>query len=68
MKVRNIEIGYTIPEKAASKAKLAGARVYINAVNPFQASPVTREFGLNPEQMTGSPSVKSWNIGLSLQF
>ena len=68
MKVRNIEIGYNIPGRVISKARLSAARIYINAVNPFMASPVFSELGLNPEHMTGSPSVQSWNIGLSLQF
>lgn len=46
VRVRNIQIGYTFSQKAVSKMKLAGLRIYANATNPFN---FFKYSGFNPE-------------------
>ena len=45
-RIRNIQLGYTIPESILSSFKIARARVYISADNPLT---VTNYSGLDPE-------------------
>ncbi len=51
IKVRTIDLGYTLPSKLLSKAKIQSLRVYVSAQNPFILwSPFVKNgFGLDPE-------------------
>jgi TonB-linked SusC/RagA family outer membrane protein len=75
LRMKSIEIGYTIPESVMSKIKLSSLRVYIQALNLFT---VTKYSGLDPElggddrafgSDTGNyPLVKTYVFGLNLNF
>jgi TonB-linked SusC/RagA family outer membrane protein len=51
MKVRSIELGYSIPSSILSKTGLSHLNVYVQAQNPFHAffSSYVKEGGLDPE-------------------
>lgn len=51
IKMRSINLGYTFNSKLLSKSGLSGARVYINATNPFIIwAPLVRDgLGIDPE-------------------
>ena len=51
IKVRSINLGYTIPTKMLSKLGVSSARIYINATNPFILySPLVRDkLAVDPE-------------------
>ena len=46
LRMKNLEIGYTLPEAIASKVKIANLRVYVQATNLFT---ITKYSGLDPE-------------------
>ncbi len=51
MKVRSIQLGYTIPADAVKKIGLSSINLYLQAQNPFKAffSDYVKEGGLDPE-------------------
>ena len=75
LRMKSLEIGYTIPESVMSKIKLSSLRVYVQALNLFTA---TKYSGLDPElggddrafgSDTGNyPLVKTYVFGLNLNF
>ena len=66
--LRNLEFGYNLPEKACKAIRLSSARFYISGVNVFSVSPIRKHYKMDPDNMTGHPAVKSWNVGLSIGF
>jgi hypothetical protein len=75
MRMKNLQLGYTIPESVVSKVNIKSLRVYIQAVNLFT---VTKYTGLDPElggddrafgSDTGNyPLVKQMLFGLNVSF
>ena len=70
VRLKNIELGYSIPARFAGRAGMQNLRVYVNAFNLLTYSPDMKEF--DPELGTGSgqgyPLQKIVNFGLSLTF
>jgi TonB-linked SusC/RagA family outer membrane protein len=73
LRLKNLTVGYTIPENIVSKVKIKSLRVYVQAVNLFT---LTKYSGLDPE-LTGDdrsfgidygnyPTVRQFNVGLNL--
>ena len=69
VRLKNIELGYTIPEKF-SKWGIQNLRVYANAFNLLTYSPDMKDF--DPELSAGSgqgyPLQKIVNVGVSVSF
>ncbi len=57
-KVRNIQIGYTIPSTITSKISVSKIRVYANAANPLV---FFKYNGFSPEIPTATPAVNESN-------
>lgn len=68
LKLRNIEIGYTLPGRVASALNMERARIYLCGLNLFTFSSFTKEFDIDPEVISGYPATKSYNLGISLTF
>lgn len=66
LKLRNVELGYTLPERRLSKLGLQSARVYVNGVNLLTFSSLLSDYDIDPETMSGYPGVKSYNVGLTV--
>ena len=69
MRLKNAELGYTIPKKVTQRIGLGTTRVYVQGVNLLTFS----KFKLwDPELATANgsayPNVKSYSIGLNLNF
>ena len=69
IRLKNAEIGYTLPKKLTQRIGLATTRIYIQGVNLLTFS----KFDLwDPELATANgsayPNVKSYSIGLNLNF
>jgi hypothetical protein len=73
LRMKSLQLGYTLPESIVSKVKMKSLRVYLQAVNLFT---ITRYSGLDPE-LGGSdlafgidygnyPSAKQFIFGLNL--
>jgi TonB-linked SusC/RagA family outer membrane protein len=71
VKVRNITLGYTLPESLTKKITLSQARVYFNVLNPFT---FTDYVGWDPEYATttqangNGPSTVVYQLGVNLKF
>jgi TonB-linked SusC/RagA family outer membrane protein len=68
-RVKNIELGYTLPASLINKMKLKQLRIYANVNDPF-AFASSKDIDLDPEcrNMFGYPALRSIDFGLSLSF
>lgn len=68
-KIKNITLGYTIPENITKKALIERLRVYVTAYNPFIA---TNKLLKDTDPETGGsdrfPTYKEFVVGLNLTF
>ena len=68
MRLKNLEIGYTLPKRISQKMAMQNMRVYLSGVNLFTFSP----FKLwDPDLQTGAtnyPNNRNINIGLTIGF
>lgn len=65
VKLRSIELGYNLSSKLIANAKLKSARLFLRGTNLLYIS--NFNYG-DPETMTGYPAMKTYNIGLKVQF
>lgn len=65
-KLRNIEIGYTIPKSLAHKIKLESARIFLNGTNLFSIDHM--DGFTDPEVLTGYPATRTISMGVSVQL
>ena len=68
LKLRNIEIGYSLPESALAKLKMKEARIYLSGMNLFTFSRLLKDYDIDPENPSGYPGIRSYNIGISVTF
>lgn len=70
VRMKNIELGYTIPSILTKKAGIEHLRIYINAYNLLTFSPDMKDY--DPENTSGSgynyPLNKVINFGINLTF
>ena len=75
-RMRNLQIGYTLPASLLNKAKISKARIYIQGTNLFT---VTKYSGLDPDIIVNDdraagvdvgafPTVKQFLVGLNVTF
>ncbi len=71
LRLKNIELGYTLPKKWTSKASVERFRVYFSGTNLFTLDNISR-LGLDPENNDvnglGYPSNKVLTIGVNVTF
>jgi len=69
LRLRNLEVGYTLPEKISGKIGATSVRVYANGLNllTFDRYPVKYQ---DPEQNNELlyPVFKAYNVGLNISF
>ncbi|MBD1432190.1 TonB-dependent receptor [Sphingobacterium sp. DN00404] len=65
IRLRNVELGYTLPGRLQDQARLKDFRIYVNGVNLWTSAPIN---GFDPEYIGGYPPLKSYNIGLTARF
>lgn len=67
LRIRNIDVGYTIPYSITSRIKVAGLRIFANAQNLFTTTPYDR---LDPEVYgdTAYPIQKVFNFGVNIKL
>jgi len=66
LRLKNVVLGYTIPQRVVSKAKLKDVRVYISATDLFSFDHLPK--GWDPETTYSSYISKTFNFGLSVKF
>jgi TonB-linked SusC/RagA family outer membrane protein len=68
LRIRSLQLGYTVADKMAERMHLQKLRIFFTAVNPVLWSSFYKEYGLDPETPAGYPGIKSFNAGVSLTF
>ena len=79
LRVKNIQIGYTLPEKWTRKFGCKGLRIYLDAQNPLTFTkygffdPESSEFGSNMSKsgansLRNYPTLRYWGGGINLTF
>ena len=68
LRLKNLELGYTLPKRISNKIAMQNLRVYLSGVNLFTFSP----FKLwDPDLQTGAtnyPNNRIINLGLTIGF
>jgi TonB-linked SusC/RagA family outer membrane protein len=71
LRVKNLELGFTIPESVTSRINASSIRLYVNGLNPFAFDNLPND-DFDPETASGSninyPIIKSYNFGVSMKF
>jgi TonB-linked SusC/RagA family outer membrane protein len=71
LRVRTLELGYSLPAELLSKIKIKRARFYVNGYNLFSFDNL-KEFGIDPEVIDDNglqfPQNKVVNFGVNLTF
>lgn len=69
LRLKNVEIGYSLPSQWLKAARISGLRVYVNASNLFTITDVPQ---IDPENIQQEgwtyPQMKAFNVGVNLQF
>lgn len=70
LRVKNIQLGYTIPSNAIEKLGIKSIRAYITGENLFTFDKFWKGFDVEAPVGTGSfyPQVKSYSLGLNVNF
>lgn len=68
-RLKNVELGYTLPASALQKIRISGLRVFVSAFNVFT---ITKVKDYDPEGTSGSgqfyPEQRIFNIGANVKF
>lgn len=64
-RLRSAELGYNFSESLASRCKVEKIRVFLRGTNLFTFTNL--EYG-DPERMTSYPAMKTYNVGVNVQF
>ena len=67
IRVRNITLGYSFPNKSINNLGVNSLRLYLSANNPYIYTKFT---GIDPEGASGetTPSISTWMFGVDLTF
>jgi len=68
LRLRNVELGYTLPKHVVEKLYLSSGRVFISGVNLLTFSKLMKDYDLDPETLGGYPALKSYNAGITISF
>ncbi len=67
--MRNINVGYTIPEKISEKLGVNSFRLNLVAINPFILYNPYKKYGLSPSGSYDSyPNLRTFSLGVNVGF
>jgi len=72
-RLKLVELGYALPKRLLSKAKISGLRVFFSGDNVLMIFNSLKQYGAgDPEFLLGNggayPNLRSFNLGLNLSF
>ena len=69
IRLKNIELGYTLPPALTQKAKMSGVRLYVSGVNTYMWA-VEKYLDPDNRETRGGrmPATRAFNIGLNVNF
>jgi TonB-linked SusC/RagA family outer membrane protein len=65
MRLKNVEIGYSLPVKIIARAKLSAVRVFVNGLNLLTTSALG---DIDPEVYGNYPLQRLYNFGINIKF
>jgi len=66
LRLKNVELGYTLPSALVNSIHLSKIRVFVNAFNPFT---LTQLKDLDPESLFSNyPLYRSYTVGINVKF
>ena len=72
LRLKNVQLGYTIPEKRTAKIGISNLRVYVSTDNVFTASKFWKYFDVEAPVLSGYgnfyPLMRTTTIGLDVRF
>jgi hypothetical protein len=72
LRLKTVELGYTLPRKAVSKAGMENVRIYVNSYNPLTFTGGGIMKYMDPENanqyLQYYPQMMSYNFGINLTF
>ena len=68
LRLKNIELGYNFSGKVIKTNAISKFRVYVNALNPITFSNLLKNYNTDPESKYGYPALKSYNVGIQVNF
>lgn len=68
LKLRNLEFGYNFNTVKLQKAGIENLRIYLSGQNLATFSGLLKHYNLDPERISGYPTVRSYNVGVSITF
>lgn len=66
LRLKNLEIGYTLPKKVVSKIKINNLRVFVNGTNLYTWDKINHT--IDPESDNWYPIQRAVNFGLAVDF
>jgi hypothetical protein len=64
LKLRNLELGYTLPDRLLKSMKINNMRFFVRGMNLFS---FYKEIDfMDPENLSGYPSMKSVSLGVNV--
>jgi hypothetical protein len=66
VKLRSVELGYSLSEKWVKRFKISKARFFVNGTNLFSLDKL--EGYIDPETRSGYPALKTLSLGIRTQF
>lgn len=68
LKMRYLEMGYTIPEHLTARAKMNTVRFFVNGTNLFSIHGMKKYTNADPEGLSGFPQMRTFSLGLNIKF
>ncbi|MEI6754499.1 MAG: SusC/RagA family TonB-linked outer membrane protein [Paludibacter sp.] len=68
LRLRNVELGYTLPSAIVKAAGISKLRLFVSTTNPVTLSKLLSDYHIDPESVNGYPTIKSTNMGVSVNF
>lgn len=65
IRLRSIELAYDFPSKALAYLHVSTCKIFVQGMNLFTIDKIKK---LDPEIFTGYPALKSYSVGVKLQF
>jgi len=66
LRLKNLEVGYTLPKKVVSKLKINNLRVFVNGTNLYTWDKINHT--IDPESDNWYPIQRAVNFGLAVDF
>ncbi len=67
IRLKNLQLGYTIPSSIMNRAGISKLRVYVSGENVFTLSKISKLF--DPETISNNyPLTRTWSMGLNITF